>query len=461
VRTLIRAYPTSLPRTGEVSIDLPVLFLTFAVSTLTGVLFGLIPSAHNRLSSAVTALKDGGDRGGRRLRHRLRRVLVTSEVALAVILVIGAGLLVRTVYNLATVDAGFDRAPLVTFSLTLPQQQANVRTRTYERLLERLQSAPGVNAVAAMSGLPPNRASNGRGTTFENHTGPTGSPMEIVDYYQVVIGDYFTTMGIPIVEGRGFEPADAGANRRVAVVNETLARAIWSGRTPIGRRLRPGGAAADVWFTVVGVAKDVKQGGVDQTTGSELYLIADQQGGAPQTMNLVLRTALPPTSLRATVEGILHDVDRSVPMVRFRAMDEVFADSIRRPRLLAQLLAAFAGLALLLAAVGTYGVLSYLVAERRREIGVRMALGASRAAVVRQVMTEGIRLTLFGLGLGLAGAAALSRFMTTLLFGVAPADPLTLGAVVPTIALIAGIACALPAWRASRLDPALVFRDSQ
>jgi ABC-type antimicrobial peptide transport system permease subunit len=150
-----------------------------------------------------------------------------------------------------------------------------------------------------------------------------------------------------------------------------------------------------------------------------------------------------------------------VPIVRFRAMGEVFADSIRRPRLLAQLLGAFAGLALLLAAVGTYGVLSYVVAERRREIGIRMALGASRAAVLRQVMTEGIRLTLFGVGLGLMGAAALSRFMTTLFFGVAPTDPVTLAAVVPTIALVAGIACALPAWRASRLDPALVFRDSQ
>ena len=460
VRALIQAYPTSLPRTGEVSLDLRVLFFTFAVSTLTGVLFGLIPTAHNRVGTLVTALKDG-HRGGRRLRHGLRRVLVTSEVALAVILVTGAGLLIRTVYNLANVDAGFDRAQLVTFSMTLSQQQANVRTLTYERLLERLQRAPGVTAVAAMSGLPPNRTSNGRGTDFENHTGPTGSPMEIVDYYQIVMGDYFRTMAIPILEGRGFQPSDVRTNHRVAVVNETLARAVWKGRTPIGQRLRPGGLPPDVWFTIIGVAKDVKQGGVDQTTGSELYLLADQQGGALQTMNLVLRTTLPPTSLRGTVEGIVHEIDRSVPIVRFREMDEVFADAIRRPRLLAQLLGAFAGLALLLAAVGTYGVLSYVVAERSREIGIRMALGASRPAVLRQVLTEGLKLTVLGVAFGLIGAAALSRFMTTLLFGIAPTDPVTLATVVPTIALVAGIACALPAWRASRLDPAVVFRDSQ
>ena len=461
VDALIQAYPTSLPRTGEVFVDYRVLFFTFAVSMLTGVLFGLIPMARNRVSSVVTALKEGGNRGGRRLRHGLRRVLVTSEVALAVVLVIGAGLLVRTVYNLASVDAGFDRSQLVTFSMTLPQQQATVRTQIYDRLLERLQSAPGIDAVAAMSGLPPNRTSNGRGTTFENHIGPTGSPMEIVDYYQVVMGEYFKTMGIPIVEGRGFEPSDVGPNRRVAVINETLARVLWSGRTPIGQRLRPGGSPPDVWFTVIGVARDVKQGGVDQATGSELYLIADQHGGAPQTINLVLRTTLPPATLRSTIEGIVHDVDRSVPIVRFRAMDEVFADSISRPRLLAQLLGAFAGLALLLAAVGTYGVLSYVVAERRREIGIRMALGASRAGVMRQVMTEGLLVAMVGLVLGLIGAWALSRFMSTLLFGVAPMDPVTLAVVVPSIALIAALACALPAWRASRLDPAVVFRDSE
>ena len=461
VQALIQAYPTSLPRTGQLSIDLRVLCFTFAVSTLTGVLFGFLPAAHNRFSGVVTALQDGSNRGARRLRHGLRRVLVTSQVALAVILVIGAGLLLRTVYNLANVDAGFDRAQLVTFSMTLPQPQAAVRTQTYERLLQRLQSAPGVQAVTAMSGLPPERTSNGRGTTFENHTGPTGSAMEIVDYYQIVMGDYFKTMGIPILEGRGFEPPDFGADRRVAVVNETLARAIGRGRTPVGQRLRPGGLPPDVWFTIVGVAKDVKQGGVDQTTGSELYLIADQQGGALQTMNLVLRTRLPPASLRTTVEGILHEVDPSVPIVRFRAMDDVFADSIRRPRLLAQLLGGFAGLALLLAAVGTYGVLSYVVAERRRELSIRMALGASRAAVLRQVMTEGLVLTLLGVGAGLIGAVSVSRFMTTQLFGVAPTDPATLAAVVPTIALVAGIACALPAWRASRLDPAVVFRDTR
>ena len=458
VQALIHAYPTSLPRTSEVSIDLRVLLFTFVTSVLTGLLFGLIPTAHHRVSSAVAALKEGGDRGSSG-RHILRRVLVTVEVALAVVLVVGAGLLVRTVYNLASVDAGFDRAPLVTFSMTLPQPQADSRTQAYRRVLEALGAAPGIEAVAAMSGLPPIRSSNGRGTSFEHYSGATGSPLEIVDYYQVVMGDYVRTLGIPIVEGRGFEDSDLGPNRRVAIVNETLASAIWKGRSPIGQRLQPGDARPDGWYTVIGVAKDVKQGGVDLRTGSEVYLIAGQQGGAPQTMNFVLRTTLPPASLAPTVEGIVHEVDRSVPVVRFRAMDEVFADSIRRPRLLAQLLGGFAGLALLLAAIGTYGVLAYAVAQRRREIGIRMALGASRAAVLREVMNDGLRLTVFGLVIGLAGAWALSRFMATLLFGVTATDPLTLIAVVPAIALVALVACALPAWRASRLDPAIVLRD--
>jgi predicted permease len=386
------------------------------------------------------------------------------EVALAVMLVIGAGLLIRTVYNLTTVDAGFDRSRLVTFSMTLAEPyDPDTRGPAYQRLLDRLRVAPGVQEAAVMSGLPPNRSPEAIPTPIENHTASDGSAVEIVDYYQFVMGDYFQTMGVPIVAGRSFEPADAASSARVVIVNETLANRIWKGRNPIGQRVRPNLSAAigfggNAWHTVIGVAKDVKQGGVEKETGTELYVSLDQLAMAAPTMNVVLRTTLPLAGLSRTFEKLVRDVDPTVPIVRLREMDAVFAESIRRPRLLAQLLGAFAGLALLLAAVGTYGVVSYTATERRREIGVRMALGASRCGVIGLVMKQGLHATVIGVIVGVAGAFAANRMIASLLFGVQPTDPTTLTAVVMTITLVAAGACWLPAWRASRLDPNVVLR---
>jgi ABC-type antimicrobial peptide transport system permease subunit len=206
------------------------------------------------------------------------------------------------------------------------------------------------------------------------------------------------------------------------------------------------------------VARDVKQRGVEQSAGTELYVSLDQHRISPATMNVVVRTTLPPAALSGTLERLVREVDPSVPIVRFRDMDSVFAESIRRPRLLAQLLGAFAGLALLLAAVGTYGVLSYMVTERRREIGIRMALGAARSSVIALVMKQGLQLTIVGIVVGLAGAFGISRLIATLLFGVRPTDPTTFVVVIMTITLVAAVACWLPAWRASRLDPSVVLR---
>jgi ABC-type antimicrobial peptide transport system permease subunit len=209
---------------------------------------------------------------------------------------------------------------------------------------------------------------------------------------------------------------------------------------------------------VIGVARDVKQRGVEQSAGTELYVSLDQHRISPATMNVVVRTTLPPAALSGTLERLVREVDPTVPIVRFRDMDSVFAESIRRPRLLAQLLGAFAGLALLLAAVGTYGVLSYMVTERRREIGIRMALGAARSSVIALVMKQGLQLTIIGIVVGLAGAFGISRLIATLLFGVRPTDPTTFVVVIMTITLVAAVACWLPAWRASRLDPSVVLR---
>jgi predicted permease len=469
VQALIRVYPTSLPRTNELTVDPLVLLFTFGVSIATGVVFGLAPLMHTRVADLVTALKEGGKGATGAARHHLRRGLVMAEIALAVMLVIGAGLLLRTVANLASVDAGFDRSRLVTFSMALPlgdYPQASARAQLYQRLLDTLRATAGVQAATAMSGLPPNRPLDANDTDIDNYTAPPEGPFENVDYYQSVMTDYFETMGIPIVQGRSFQRSDAASSGMVAVVNETLINTFWKGLNPIGQRLRPCCGDQVPWYTVIGVAKDVKQGGVDQKTGTELYFFVDQRAtlpptlaAAPGTMNVVLRTTLPPAGLRQTIEAAVREADPSVPIVRLRDMNGVFEESIRRPRLLAQLLGGFAGLALLLAAIGTYGVLSYMVAERRREIGIRMALGADQASVLTQVMKHGLVLTTIGIIVGLGGAFALNRLIASLLFGVRPTDPPTLVAVVGTITLVAVAACWIPAWRASRVDPNVVLKD--
>jgi predicted permease len=312
-------------------------------------------------------------------------------------------------------------------------------------------------------------------TGVENYANADGRPVTVVDYYQFVMSDYFETMNIPIVAGRAFAASDAASEGRVVIVNETLARRLWPGRDPLGQRVRPNmggsiGTSVNPWHTVIGVAEDVKEGGVSRETGAELYLFIDQPGPpidgterpwvttAPPTMNVALRTSLPPSALTRTLERAVRGINPAIPIVGLREMDAVFAESIGRPRLLAQLLAVFGALALLLAAIGTYGVLSFMVAERRREIGIRLALGAGRAGVLAQVMKQGLLLTGIGLASGLAGALGLNRLVASLLFGVEPTDPMTLAGVAVTIATVASLACWLPAWRASRLDPLAVLR---
>lgn len=465
VRALIRAYPTSIPRTSDLTIDLPVLLVALGLWTGTALLFGFVSLGRRRTSSMMTALKEGGRGASGALRHYARRGLVIAEVAFAVMLVIGAGLLVQTVYNLSKIDAGFDRSRLVTFSMTLPMANSDPDTRAqaYQRILDRLRSVPGILGTAAMSGLPPDRTPDAVATPIENYTSDNGKHVAIVDYYQFVMGDYFGTMGIPIVAGRGFERTDNASQGKVAIVNETLAKRIWKGQNPIGHRLRPPGgsfgASDNVWHTVIGVAKDVRQRGVERAAGTELYVSLDQHGVAPPSMNVVMRTTLPPAALSGTIERIVREVAPAVPVVRLRDMDSVFAESIRRPRLLAQLLGAFAGLALLLAAIGTYGVLSYMVTERRREIGIRVALGATRSHVLTQIMKQGLQVTAIGVATGLVGALAVDRLIASLLFGVQPTDTVTIAFVIATITAVAVVASWLPAWRASRLDPNIALRD--
>ena len=479
VGALVAAYPTSLPRTSDIAVDVPVLIFALVASIATGLLFGLAPIAQMRFRDFAAALTEGGERTGKRAANLIRRGLVTAEVAFAVMLVVSAGLLIRTVYNLTRVDAGFDRARLITFSMTLPRATSNDggRAAVYQRLLETLRATPGVQAATAMSDLPLNRFAQRFATRIENASAATGQTTETVDYYQFVMSGYFDTMRIPVVVGRSFAPADTTSLERVAIVNETLADKLWRGRDPIGQRVRPNlsasmGTEGNPWHTVIGVARDVKEGGVAHAAGSELYLFLDQpappvdsvdgswRAQAPPTLNVVLRTDLPPAALSATIRAAVRNLDPTVPVVRLREMDAVFTESIRRPRLLALLLAAFGGLALLLAAIGTYGVLSYMVTERRREIGIRMALGAARSSVVALVMRQGLQAAGVGVALGIAGAVAVSRLIAALLFEVRPTDPVTLIAVALTIGSVAVLACWFPAWRASRLDPSVVLREN-
>jgi len=294
----------------------------------------------------------------------------------------------------------------------------------------------------------------------------------MVEYYQTVTIRYFEAMRIPIVRGRAFEAPDR-TGAPVAVVNEAFVRTFWKDIDPIGRRVRPSFGDQTPWVTVVGVASDVKQAGVDKPTGTELYLLFDQlprifptlQGArlgnvlGLATMHFMLRSALPADTLRPSIVNALREADPSLPVIRLRNMEDVFLDSVRRPRMLMQLFAAFAGFALLLAAIGTYGVLSYFVTQQRREIGIRMALGAERAMVLRGVMGHGLKLTSVGLLAGLAAAMVLTRFMKSLLFGVDAGDPATFAGVAALITAVAIAASLVPAVRATRVDPIVALKD--
>ena len=467
---LIRMYPATLPRTGEVALDGSVVLFTVGVSMTCGVLIGLAPIVSTRIGRLVSALKEGGAQGATgAARHHLRRALAGAEVALSVMLVIGAALLVRTAYNLMNVDGGFDRSRLVTFSINLPPinyLQASARREAYQRIIADVRALSGVQAATAMSGLPLEHVAINEDTDIDNYEEAPGGPEESVEYYQYVMSGYFETMGIPIVAGRSFRPSDAASPGRVVVVNETLADTFWRAQNPIGQRLRPA-CCGGPWYTVVGVAKDVRQGSVDQEAGTEVYFFAEQAlPSMPNAMTVVLRlsrmgylnAALPAAVFAQPVERVVRAVDPDVPVVGLRHMETVFAESIRRPTLIAQLFGAFGILALLLAAIGTYGVLSYIVAERRRDIGIRLALGADRGRVLREVLKQGLQLTMAGVVAGLAGALGLSRLIASLLFGVEPNDPATIAAVVVTTAVVALFACWLPAFRASRLDPNAVLR---
>ncbi|MEO7273234.1 MAG: FtsX-like permease family protein, partial [Vicinamibacterales bacterium] len=432
----------------------------------TGLIFGLAPLLHLREQAVDSALNEGGARTTvGTARARTRNALVMVEVALAVVLVVGAGLLLRSFWALTLVDGGFDRSRMTTFGLVLPEAAfpgPQRKVDVFTRLMARIEQIPGVQTVAAMSGLPPQRAVNANDTDFEGVPQVQGGPSHNVDYYNTVTVNYTEAMKIPVIAGRGFQASDATGGP-VALINQALANKFYPGIDPIGRGVRVSSRTPLPYARIVGVVKDLKQGGLDAPSGTELFLLAEQaprlyQAG-PSNMNLVIRSTLPYDTLAPQLRAAVGEVDGSLPIVRMRTMEEVFADSLQRPRFLAVLLVAFGSLALLLAAVGTYGILSYIVTERRREIGIRMALGADRRSVMRMVLRQGLTLTGIGLLVGIAASFVVNRALGSMLFAIKPNDPLTFAGVASLIAVVAAVACLVPAHSATRVDPLVVLRQ--
>jgi putative ABC transport system permease protein len=467
LRLILTMDPVSVPRVQEIGIDGWVLGATTLVALVTGLVFGLVPALQGSRPDLVEALKVSGQRTtAGRDSLRLRRTLVVAEVALAVVLVTGAGLLIKSFARLLDVSSGFDPKGLVTLQLSLPGA-------TYEkpedvvgfttRLQERVRTLPGVKDASLMLGLPPNRPIDANDLEFEGLAKSKDGPIWNVDYWQIVGDHCFETLRIPLREGRYFAEGDGPDAPLVAVVNESMAKKFWGDSSPVGRRLRviPGDKGS--WLTVVGVVADVKQRGLDAPVGSELYMPASQAptaSGAPlRDYFLVARTSGPePLALVASIRSAIAELDASLPVANIRTMDDVFRSSVARPRFVMTLLAAFALIAVTLAAVGIYGVLAHTVALRTNEIGVRMALGAKRRQILADVVRQGLTLAGIGLAVGLGLALALGRVLDSLIFGISATDPMTLALVVAVVALVALCACLVPAGRAVRVDPIVALR---
>jgi putative ABC transport system permease protein len=465
LHVMVSANAGSIPRSGNIHLDGTVLAFGLVLVSGTSIAFGLIPLLHLDPRGVGQTLREAGSRTtAGTARSGVRRMLVVSEIAMAATLVVSATLLVRSFLNLMHVDAGFDRSRLTTFVVPLPTATYRDSTRRiafFDNLVESLASVPGVDAAAALRGLPPMRDVDANATDFEGQPVPQGEPPKNVDYYQSVTPGYFATMGIPITAGREFDRRDGPSAPLVVVINQALARSFYPGQDPVGKRIRPSGDTS--WFTVAGVAKDVKQGGLGSATGTELYFVYEQIprqkfGYVYNTMNVVVRSRLSADVLGPTIQKAVRTLDPTVPVTGLSSMDGVFSASLNRPRFLAQLLGMFATAAMLLAAIGTYGVLAYSVATRRQEIGIRVALGANAQRVLAMVLREGMTLAAIGLIIGLGAAVGTTHAAASLLFGVSPADPWTFAAVAVLLLGVAFLACLLPARRATRVDPMVALR---
>jgi putative ABC transport system permease protein len=459
IKLLIAISPPNSPRVDEIAIDLRVFGFTLAVTVLAGILFGLFPALQTSRPNLNETLKDSGQRGSASGTHnRAGSLLIVSEIALSFVLLAGAGLLIKSFMSLRAIDPGFNPNNVLAMRLSLPPgkyRQGEPRAQIYKQLVEQVKATPGVQSAAFILSLPleGDTFNVGRGVIRE---GRPASPEEQTNArHLAVTPDYFQTLQIPLKAGRVFTDQDNLQNTKVAIVNEKMARQLWPGENPIGKRFT-------IWRDekfpreVVGIVGDTKQS-LDKDASNQMY-VPYAQDPTWGSLSLVVRTAGEPTALAGSVREAIRAVDKAVPNYNLKTMNDVVSTSAAPRRVPMLLLSAFAGIAMLLAMLGIYGVTSYYVTQRTHEIGVRMALGAQIADVLKLVIKRAILLALIGIGFGIVGAVAVTRYLTTLLFGVKPIDVVTFVGVAIVLAVVVLVACLVPARRAAKIDPLEALR---
>lgn len=459
---LFRAFdPLGLPRLQEVSLDGRVLGFTLLAALASGLLFGLAPAWQSSRMNLNESLKEGGRAGSEgRGRRRLRGALVVAEVALTLVLLAGAGLLLRSFLRLQEVNPGFQPQGVLTAQVSLPRARYGEEQKIisfYRELMVRTKNLPGVQAVGISMSLPPNLLEISNPFAVEGQPLPPGQTRPLAEE-MTISPDYFTALGVPLLRGRFFTDAD---KENILIINEAMARRYFPNEDPVGKRLQTGDPAPNSpWETIVGVAGNVKYTGLDADEAPTMYVPYTTPGWASwsRSMYLVVRTAGEPLGLAAALRQEVNALDRDLPLTNVRAMEQVIHESVAEPRFRTSLLGLFALVAVLLAGIGLYGVISYAVTERTHEIGIRLALGAQGSDVLRLVVKQGMWLTGVGLALGLTASLALTRMMKTLLFGISTTDPLTFGGITLLLTFVALAACWIPARRATKVDPLIALR---
>ena len=444
---------TTLPNVYEVGVDAATLVYTLVISLLTSAVFGVLPAWRASRDQLEDGLKESASMGGSRGARRLRSTLVVAEVALATILLVTAGLLVRSYAALNGVTPGFDPSGVMTMAITLPEYKyadAGARRQFFDKLLEGIETIPAVTDAALVNVLPFSTYDRGTRVAIEGAPAPDGrEPSAAI---RVVSAGYLDTMRIPLVEGRFFNDGDVPGGARVAIVNRVLAQRF-GGQSPVGRRVRH---TDSDWLTVVGVIGDVRHSTLTQAPAPEIYVPMSQAG--PAMMMLAARTVLRPEDLTGPIRAAIHEIDPAQPVYHVKTLDTLVTDSTGPQRMSATMVGLFGALALVLAAIGIYGVVSYGVSQRTREFGVRLALGATPGDLLRQVLRNGGSLIGIGVAIGVAAALAASRLLASALFAVSGADPATYTGVAFLLAITGLLACAVPAWRASNTRPVNALR---
>jgi putative ABC transport system permease protein len=454
---LVALAPDNIPRLNEVGVDARVFGFTLAVSLVTGIVFGLVPALHAAKPDLNEALKEGlrgsmGSASGK----RTRSVLVVVEVALSLVLIIGAGLMIKSFLRLQQMNIGFNPDHVLAVSVSLPSSrypEDRQQVAFFQEALERLQSLPGIQSAGATTGLPLTLDIHGSDFRIEGHPEPEAGKEMIINTRSVSPG-YFGTLGISLIKGRDFSDRDKSEAPAAAIINDELARIYFSGEDPIGKRISFDDRQS--WISIVGIIGDVKQLGLDSSAKPEVYF-PYLQVVAPE-MSLVIRTSSNPLSLAATLKSQIQMIDKDLPIDDAKTMQQLLAESSSGRRFNMLLLSVFAAVALVLAIVGIYGVMSYTVARRTHEIGIRVAVGAQPLDVFRMVIGQGMKLAIIGVACGLAGAFGLTRLMTTMLFGVEPTDPATFVSIAVLLTGVTLVACYIPARRATKVDPLVALR---